>query len=271
MENVIKLINERRSVRTFMEKDVPKEIIDKILEYAKNVKNPFDIPVDFAVFSEDECYLPTPAIVGANYYLCGKVKGGENSCVAYGYSFQETLLYAQSLGLGSVWLGAIVNRKECERLLNASEEEFTPCVSPLGYTQEKMSLREQLSRKTTNANSRIEFEKLFFEGSFDKPLTRENAGEYQALLEGVRKAPSAVNKQPWRVLFKENAFHFYLKRSRIIPRGTMLDMQRVDMGIALCHFSLVAKEKGLNLSFSMNAPLNVNAPNLEYVATYTIE
>ena len=39
--------------------------------------------------------------------------------------------------------------------------------------------------------------------SFAEPLTEEEAGDYQFPLEMLRLAPSAVNKQPWRVVADE--------------------------------------------------------------------
>lgn len=49
-----------------------------------------------------------------------------------------------------------------------------------------------------------------------------------------------------------------------------LDMQKIDMGIALCHFDLVAKECGLNVRFGRekNAPVY---ENVEYVATFFVQ
>jgi len=48
-----------------------------------------------------------------------------------------------------------------------------------------------------------------------------------------------------------------------------LDMQMIDMGIALCHFALAAHEKGLNTHFLQNDPQL--AQDMEYIATYKLE
>ena len=45
-------------------------------------------------------------------------------------------------------------------------------------------------------------------------------------------------------------------------------MQLVDMGIALCHFDLTARECGLTPVFSLQNPALDTA--LEYIATYTL-
>ena len=86
----------------------------------------------------------------------------------------------------------------------------------------------------------------------------------------VRLAPSAVNKQPWRIVVTENAVHFYLKRSKGFSAGSSLDMQKIDMGIALCHFALAAKESGLNIAFSDNKPEITADSDTEYIASYLI-
>jgi len=122
--------------------------------------------------------------------------------------------------------------------------EFSGCsnkMSPIGYPAGKMSLRESMMRMGIKADMRMVFEEQFFEGSFESPLTREKAGKLCRHLEMVRLAPSAVNKQPWRVVLTDGTVHFYLKRSKGFNCGT-IDMQKIDMGIALCHFDLAAVE-----------------------------
>ena len=116
-----------------------------------------------------------------------------------------------------------------------------------------MSLRETMMRKGIKADTRKDFSELFFDRSFDKPLS-ENVSCREAL-EMVRWAPSAVNRQPWRVGIDGNRAHFYEKRSKGYVDATGWDLQKVDVGIALCHFDygmegktrLVLEDPGLTL------------------------
>ena len=98
-------------------------------------------------------------------------------------------------------------------------------------------------RKAIKADKRKDFEEMFFEKDFSTPISKENAGEYADILEAVRLAPSAKNAQPWRILKDGNSFHFFEKKT--IPSSGH-DIQRLDIGIAGCHFELAAKEKGIN-------------------------
>ena len=124
-------------------------------------------------------------------------------------------------------------------------------------------------RKTVKANSRHPFESLFFDGDFQTPLTEAKAGALAHPLEMVRLAPSAVNHQPWRVVKVDNTLHFYLKRTLGYSSEGRPDMQMVDMGIALCHFHLSAKEKGLQTEFLISDPKL--SDTCEYVASFLVK
>ena len=128
-----------------------------------------------------------------------------------------------------------------------------------------------MMRKAIKADDRLPFEELFFDGSFDAPMTEEKAGELACPLEMVRRAPSAVNKQPWRAVVEGNAVHFYLKRSSGFGNHEALDMQRIDMGIALCHFELAARELGVKPSFAQDAPRIPHDDGVVYIASYRID
>ena len=120
------------------------------------------------------------------------------------------------------------------------------------------------------ADSRSDFGDVFFEDSFERPLTREAAGELADVFEAVRLAPSAVNRQPWRVVLCGNTAHFYEKRGKGMADGAW-DIQKIDMGIALCHFDVAAKECGLKLSFEVVEP-SISVPeNHQYIATWVLQ
>ncbi|MBO7364011.1 MAG: nitroreductase, partial [Lachnospiraceae bacterium] len=134
---------------------------------------------------------------------------------------------------------------------------------------EKMSLRETLMRKGVGADSRIDFTKLFFDGALETPMLPENAGDLFLPLEMVRLAPSAVNRQPWRAVRCGNLVHFYEKKNRGMATGTW-DVQKIDMGIALCHFELGAAESGLRTEFVMEDPGLTDDPGCVYTASFRI-
>ena len=233
------------------------------------IENPYKIPVEFKLLSAKENGLTCPVVSGTDLYVGGKIKQVPCANEAFGYSFEMLVLYAQSLGIGTVWLGGTMNRSAFEAAMDLNADEMMPCASPLGYPAEKMSFKESVMRKAIKANERLAFEELFFYGTFDTPLIKEKAGGLAHPLEMVRLAPSAVNRQPWRAVVCDNAVHFYLKRSKGFS-GSGIDMQKIDMGIALCHFELAAKELDLNAVFSVCDPEIAAGADMEYIASYLL-
>lgn len=267
---MLEAIKRRRSVRTFDGTALRKEDAQKIMDFAESVKNPYGIPITWKLLDAAKDDLNSPVIVGTDMYIAGKMRRVPHAEEAFGYSFEKIVLFAESIGVGTTWIAGTMDRRAFERAMALENGEVMPCVSPLGYPAKKMSLRETMMRKGIKADSRLDFGELFFDGSFDKPLTEENAGKIKEALKAVRLAPSAVNKQPWRVIKEGNKVHFYEKRNRGYVSDSDWDLQKIDMGIALCHFSIAAKECGstAHLYLEEKSP---NVDGLVYIASFSID
>ena len=271
MEHIEELVRGRRSVRSYDEREIDPELLGKFTDFMGQIGNPYGVPVTFRLLDGRQQPLKCPVAVGAHLFVGAKAPRVPHMEEAVGFSMETLILYAQSLGLGSVWVGGTMDRPAFERAMELGPEGRMPCMSPLGYPAGKMSVRESLMRKGIKADSREPFEALFFDGSFDTPLTAEKAGVLAHPLEMVRWAPSAVNKQPWRVVLDGKAAHFYLKHSKGFVSEQVGDMQKIDLGIALCHFALDAEERGLTVRFCLDDPDIPAGADTEYIASYRLE
>lgn len=271
MEQIMKWIRERRSVRTFDGAALPEASIQKIQTFLSQIENPYEIPVTFQLLDAARQGLRSPVITGTDCFLGAKVPRVPHAEEAFGYSMELLVLYAQSLGLGTTWIGGTMDRAAFEKAMKLdAETEMMLCVTPLGRPAAKMSLRETMMRKGVKADSRLDDAQLFFSGGFDTPLSPAEAGKLRTPLEAVRLAPSAVNKQPWRLVVTQNAVHFYEAHTKGFISEANGDMQKIDMGIALCHFALAAEAESLRLSFSLEAPDLPTPENTEYIATFQL-
>ena len=266
----MELIRSRRSVRTFDGSALKSEDAERILACANAAGNPYGIPIEWRLLSAKKDGLSTPVIVGADTFIAGKLRPAPHAEEAFGYAFEEIVLFAQSLGVGSTWIAGTMDRPAFERAMELTGDEIMPCVSPLGYAAPKMSLRESMMRKGVKADRRLDFGTLFFDGAFDVPLTPEKAAILAEPLEAVRWAPSAVNKQPWRVIWDGRAAHFYEKKNRGYVSASGWDLQKIDLGIALCHFSRALAEKGITAAFGINDPGLTAPQDTEYIASYAL-
>ena len=262
-------IRSRRSVRTFDGTPLGEDDRQRILDLAGQADNPYGIPITWKILDAKESGLTSPVIIGTDTYIAGKMQRIPHAEEAFGYSFEKVVLFAESIGVGTTWIAGTMNRDAFEKAMDLSDGEFMPCVSPLGYPAAKMSLRESMMRRGVKADSRFDFGSLFFEGSFEKPLTREAAGKLADAFEAVRLAPSAVNRQPWRVVLCGNTAHFYEKRERGMAGAW--DIQKIDMGIALSHFELAAAEIGVRAVFTLDKPDLGGTDNPLYIASFSLE
>ncbi|MCR5450762.1 MAG: hypothetical protein K6F23_15355 [Solobacterium sp.] len=261
------LAEKRRSVRTYDSRRPDQAVLDGLMERLNTAQTPFPVFMEFRLLEN----MSSPVISGTDLYIAGKIRYTEPMAeVMFGYVLEEAILNMVEQGLGSVWIGGTMDRKAFEAKMDLQEDEIMPAVTPVGYPAKKMSLKETLMRKGVKADSRLPFMELFFRDSFGCPLTETDAGQYLMPLQTVQAAPSAVNKQPWRVVVRDGAVHFYERHDKGYV-SEKSDMQKLDLGIAMCHFDLACKEAGIKGSWVISDP-GIRCPeNTEYIATFITE
>lgn len=261
--NMIELIKTRKSVRTFDGRSLTAEDRKSLADYAETITNPYNIPVKFIFLDAAEHSLSSPVIAGEHMYVAGKVSKIPHCEEAFGYSFEKLVLYAWSRGIGTTWIGGTMKRELFEKAANLSEKEIMPIVSPLGYPAEEKSEVDRKLRENVHGDERLKPTELFFEKDFLTPLSLVDCSE---ALEAVRWYPSAANMQPCRIVKDGAAYHFYVKHTDGYKSGAAWDVQKIDVGIAICHFMSVAGGK-----LAVTDPEIPAGENIEYIATVTVE
>lgn len=275
--SIEKAVRDRYSVRTYDKQKVDHSVRDQIMDYAASLENPLGPKVRFKWI--DKSVVPeggklgTYGIIrGAELYIGTAVPEDECAMEALGYDFEHLVLYMTSLGLGTCWLGGTFNRGAFADAMGLEEGELFPIVSPVGYPAKKRSLVESIMRKGAGADKRLPWEQMFFNNDFSTPLSKDEAGEYGYALEMVRLGPSAVNRQPWRIIRKDGVYHFYEKHTREGEEPGVIDMHRIDLGIAICHFHLALQEKGLSGRFEKLDTGDIELPgNMTYITSWIPE
>ncbi len=277
------IIRNRRSCRTYENRSIAAETAARLRAFAASLQHgPFHTFLRFELVAGDEKEARTLKGLGTYGFiknpagfLIGAVGPGEKNLEDFGFAMEALILYATSLGLGSCWLGGSFSKSRFAARVRATAAEIVPAVAAVGYPAEETRLRA-LMRTQIKADARKPWEALFFQGNLATPLAEEHAGAYAVPLHMLRLAPSASNKQPWRVMQQDACFHFYLQRSpgyqrnrSPLPSFIIADLQRVDMGIAMCHFQLTAEEMGLKGEWSVADP-DIAKPSetVEYITSW---
>ncbi len=270
-------VKKRYSVRNYKEQEVELDKRKAIESFVNSLDNPFGKKVNFHYLDnremKDEEKLGTYGVIkGAMQYIGTTIKLEPMALEALGYELEAVILYLAHLELGTCWLGGTFNRKGFAKAMNIEEDEIFPIITPYGYAATKKHMKEIVMRKMIKADQRKEWNQLFYINDFQTHLTKEKAGELEVPLEMVRLGPSASNKQPWRILIKDNACHFYEYKQPGYSDSFPYDIQRVDMGIAAAHFDFSVKEKGLKGYFDTECEPELELPDhMEYVFSWIRE
>ena len=276
-ESVENIIKKRISVRTYSGKPVAAEIRERILSYASSLKGPFNVHTRFELLDIAETRESTGLklgtygmINGAKTFVVSAVEKKEHAMEELGYVFEDLILYITSLGLGTCWTGGIFNRGTFSKALYLGQDEYLPAITPIGEPGNIRSIVDFLLKPVKAIRKRMEWKELFFRDGFKKPLDQAEAGAYSLPLEMVRLAPSASNRQPWRILAENGNFHFYLSHTPLYEHKYSFDIQKIDIGISMFHFESTAREAGLNGKWEIIKPSVSELPsNYEYIATWT--
>lgn len=274
---IMEIIKQRVSVRTYSAEPLSIEIKESLREFFSNYnyKGPFGGTVRFDLIESDlarkqsNAKLGTYGVIkGASTYIVAVVERADKDLEDFGYSFEKLILYAASLGLGTCWLGGTFKKSEFGKAIDQKERELLPCISPIGYPSSRKSFLESTMRFAAGSKNRKHWDEIFFSCDFSHHLSKEEAGKYVTPLEMLQLAPSASNKQPWRIVKDTNMSHFYLQHTKGYAKMLANDLQRVDMGIAMCHFELTAKELGLNGKWQISDPSISTHQDTEYVVSW---
>lgn len=266
-KSIMELIQKRKSVRSYTNDLLSSTLVEELKHYIAHLSAPFGVQARVEWVSthigDKPMKLGTYGIIsGAQYFLCLLLeKNNPMAEVGGGYLFEQVVLHCTALDLGTCWLGATFNASHFLKQISLNENEELAIISPVGHKKEKRSMVESLMRSAVGSDNRKEFGQLFYRNNFNESLDKKSAGYYKIPLEMVRLAPSASNKQPWRVLQEDNGFHFYHLPNRF---------SLFDMGIALCHFEQTCKELKLNGCFqALNSISSIG--KLEYCMSWIPE
>ena len=182
--DVKETIKKRVSTRSFLEKSLTNYDRIKLMDFYKTLTNPFGVDVKVQYISKEKgaenVQLGTyGTIKGAKDFLAITVKNEAFAMEAVGYQFENLILYATDMGLGTVWLAATFSRKDFENIMKISNDDLFPCICPIGYPAEKRSFVEKIMRASLGSKNRKAWNKLFYLNDFNQALSEIDAGKFE--------------------------------------------------------------------------------------------
>ncbi len=265
MRDLTRVIEERFSVRTYVKRPMPQELVREFEKYVQTLNQTVG-----PNGTQPKIYFTTAHMHGkpvASYgvirnaaeFFVGVCRKKREAIIDFGYNFEKLILFAASKGLGTCWMAGTFKRRDFVETIPMEEGDYIPAISPVGYSHEKTTMIDRSFRYFSRSTKRKSWETMFFDRNLNPLSFNDYHHEMKLPLEMVRLAPSGQNKQPWVIVIceEEQCAHFYSK-------GSFTHL--MDMGIAMCHFELTVKDKGYAGDWHENA--NHVKTKYEYIKTF---
>ena len=219
-------ITKRHSVRQYLPMAIETEKIAELEKEIQTLNEQYGLHIQL-VTNEPQAFTSGLAKYGkfvnvSNYIVMAAKKGHQTEEIT-GYAGEHLVLYAQTLGLNTCWVGLTYSKIQGAYTLHTDEE--IKAVIALGYGQTQGVAHPQ--KKSMEHYMTADTETLSFYQSVLPEWFKQG-------MEAVLLAPSAVNQQK---------FHFTLlpdNKVRAERRFSLIGYTLIDLGIAKYHFETAA-------------------------------
>lgn len=156
--SVLEVIRERGSIRSYQDRDIPEDVMEKILEAGRLAQSAGNRqPWEFVVVEGEELKRKLAEVANNQGFVgeaaavivcvadpenCGHVGSLDSFLVDVGIAMENMALVSWENGLGSCWIGAYHERK-LKDLLGIPENLRVVSILTLGYPAEEPSPKKR--------------------------------------------------------------------------------------------------------------------------------
>ena len=217
---LIEAIEARHSVRRYLDRAIPAQVVEALRQRMEECNRDGRLNMQL-VLNESRAFtgwLSYGKFSGVKNYLAMIGETGDGLDERVGYYGEQMVLYAQTLGLNSCWVG--LSYRKVKDVYAVGVGEKLACMIALGYgvssgSRHKIKTVSQVSNAGTATPAWFE------------------RGVRAALL-----APTAVNQQKFRFEY------LGMQRGRALVKAvrgfSLIGYTEMDLGIAKCHVELAA-------------------------------
>ena len=241
--NLYDAIFKRKSVRKFDPAPLDDKTLAGISARLSELQPLYDdIKTEIKLVSQKNIRTP---LFKAPHYLVVFSEVKEGYLTNAGFMLQQMDLYLSAQGIGSCWQG--LPRLDSE-LLNGSKLEFI-IVLAIGKSL------EPLYRQNITEFKRYPLQQI------------TNITGADELLEPARLAPSGINSQPWFFTGEIGLIHAYCIKTNFLKAIIYETMNKIDMGITICHVWIAALHFGKTVEFISDEEARNHPPAKHYYIT----
>lgn len=234
----------RKSRRSYISKEIEENKIKELKAFALDLtKELGSIRIEFIKMSSKKVFGSAlnsyGSITGANMFIVFLTnKKEENLYRKIGYIGELLILKATELNLGTCWIGGLFKKDIIGKKINISNDENIIAISPIGYTNEKKTIREKIIGKLVSSNNRKELKHLVIDKK-DVELDKKD----ENILKALQLSPSALNRQPWKFVVKNNSIKILMDKNN---KKSKIPFE-LDCGIAFAHLDVAIQNENFKI------------------------
>jgi nitroreductase len=185
-------------------------------------------------------------IVSPPHYLVPYSGGDKHPLTGQGYRVEQIAVRLTELGIGTCYIGSLGREDAVRSRFGLPEAARVGAFLVFGHPATSLAGRAVNTglRRVAGAINKHPPEHIFYCETFDDPTTPSE--DLAPLIEAARRAPSAANAQPWRLLWHAGVLYLFIKRDN--PRygkGITAQYRLYDGGICMANVALALDALGL--------------------------
>lgn len=184
-------------------------------------------------------------IVSPPHYLLPYVVGDDQPLVEAGFRLEQIAVRLAASAIGSCFVGALHREEAVRSRFDLPAAARVPAFLIFGRPARSLLGRavNTAIRASAGATRKLPADRIFYRDGFARSATPP--AELAALVEAARSAPSAVDAQPWRLLWRDGTLHLFVKRENTkYGNGAGRDYRLHDGGACMANVSLALDARG---------------------------
>ena len=193
-------------------------------------------------------------LLNTPHFLVPYIAEGRHALLDLGFRAQQIVIGLLHEGIGSCYLGALSRQPRACRRFGLPEGAAIGAALAFGRPASLGGrVVERVVKAALGVSSRMPADQLFYLTDFASPVPPPD--DLAALIQAGRWAPSAVNAQPWRFLWRSGRLYLSVRRESQ-RYGSRQDYRYYDGGICMANISLAMAALSLRGTWTLCADMD---------------
>lgn len=264
-------LRDRKSTREYKDKDVNKEILEKIMEYGEEIEREIgDKSFKFLLLKNgDKVYdllkgkggYAGVMIKSPHYIGLEVLNDSRDNIIKGSYAMEKLITKITKYGLGTCWISIENVDEETKKELCINLEGRMDYILAIGNPVSKNPFIQEPD------SCRLSIEDIVFKDEIGKNITADELETrgLSDLFYYIRFAPSSYNNQPWRFILKGNKVVLVLMKDEA-------KFSFIDAGIIMYYFENMASAIGITGKWQLlnDEDVKVNGITYNYIGEFNI-